>query len=232
MIRLTVVMVALALTACTPAVKRDADWVRAEFAKEEAKGSSFGDVLSALREGQPDIYVRFIDIAGREIIAGKSPYDAGLAARPVFAARFAELAKTAKDEQINGMLQFAHDQYRAALEVDPELCLNIIRGKPDLRMTKLSPSLTDRELALMASVFRAGKQDGAAAPLAEVQDWMGGYAAAHPDVAKGLQLMAMPAPTTEDARAICLGNIGLLEGMLMQPPETSARMFRGLLALT
>jgi hypothetical protein len=231
MIRSTAVLVALALAACTPAVKKDADWVRAEFAKEEAKGSGVGELLSALREGQPDIYARFIDIAGREIIAGKSTFDAGVAARPVFAARFAELAKTAKDEHINGMLQFAHDQYRAALEVDPELCLNIIRGKPDLRLAKLPPSLTDRELALMASVFRAGKQDGAAAPIAEVQEWMGGYAPAHPDVAKGLSLMAMPAPTTEDARAICLGNIGLLEGMLMQPPETSARLFRGLLAL-
>ena len=231
MVRGIFLLVALALAACSPAVKKDADWVRAEFAKEEAKGTSFGELLSAMREGQPDIYARFTDIAGREIIAGKSPYDAGVAARPVFAARFAELGKTAKDEHINGMLQFAHDQYRAGLEVDPELCLNIIRGKQDLRLTKLPPSLTDRELALMASVFRAGKQDGAAAPLAEIQDWMGGYAAEHPDVARGLQLMAMPAPTTEDARAICLANIGLLEGMLMLPPSTSARLFRGLLAL-
>ena len=231
MVRKLVVLVALALAACTPAVKRDANWVRAEFAKEEAKGSGIGDMLSALREGQPDIYARFIDIAGREIIAGKSTYEAGVAARPVFAGRFADLSKTAKDENINGMLEFAHDQYRAALEVDPELCLNVIRGKQDLRLAKLPPSLTDRELALMASVFRAGKQDGVAAPLTEIQDWMGVYAVAHPDVATGLNLMQMPAPTKEDARAICLGNIALLEGLLMQPPEKSARLFRGLLAL-
>jgi len=231
MIRKLVVLIALALAACTPAVKKDANWVRAEFAKEEAKGSGVGELLSALREGQPDIYTRFIDIAGREIIAGKTTYEAGVAARPVFAGRFAELAKTAKDEHINGMLQFAHDQYGAALEIAPELCLNIISGKPDQRLTRLPPTLGDRELALMAAVFRAGKQESAAAPLAEVQAWMGGYAAGHPEVGKGLQLMSMPAPTTEDARSICLGNIALLEGMLMQPPETSARLFRGMLAL-
>src|SRR5690349_19678802 len=59
MVRLLVLLTAVVLTACTPPVKKDADWVRAEFAKEEAKGTAFGQLLSAVREAEPDIYGQF-----------------------------------------------------------------------------------------------------------------------------------------------------------------------------
>lgn len=231
MARFLVVLIAVTLAACTPAAKKDEAWVRAEFAKEETKGTPVGELLAALRQGQPDLYDQFIATAGAQILAGKSPAEAGMEARPVFLARFTELAKSAKDEQINGMLEFARDQYRASLEVDPKLCVNIIRGAPDLRLARLPASLSDRELSLMASVFRSGKQDGAPAPMDELQGWMGAYADAHPDVAKGLQQMGNPAPTPEESRAICLANVALMEGLLMEPPEKSARLFRGMLAL-
>jgi hypothetical protein len=231
MVRLLVLLTAVVLTACTPPVKKDADWVRAEFAKEEAKGTAFGQLLSAVREAEPDIYGQFAGAVGHELIEGRSTFDAFMAGRPLIYKRFADLAKTAKDEHINGMLKFARDQYRAAVQIDPQLCLNIIRGAPDLRVAKLSQSLTDRDLALMAAVFRAGKQDGAVPPLQEVQGWMSEYTASHPDVTQGMGLMANPSQTAEEARTICHSYVSRLEGMLMEPPEKSARLFRGLLSL-
>jgi hypothetical protein len=225
------VFVAAACSPAAPSAEKSADRMRAEFLKAETDGGVMGELFKALRETEPALYERFITIAGEEMSKGKTPFEAGAAARPVYIARFMELLKTAKDEHINQLLAFSVDQFRAAMAIDPMLCVKVTRGEADERINQMPQAIKDRELALMTAVLRAGKQDAAAATEAELQTWMDGFIPKYPETITGLRLIAEPSPTPEQGEQICKANIVMIEAIGQEEPAVSARLFRGTLSL-
>jgi hypothetical protein len=234
--KLRFVFAALALAACSPAAPASKaepsaeDKVRAEFAKIEADKTAMGDLLSAMREGQPDLYEQFIEIASGEVEKGKAPFEAGAAARPVYMARFLELVMTAGDDDINEMLEYTKLQMQHLIDMDPVLCAKAVNGESDQRMMKLPRDVLEREMRLMARVLRAGDQGGEPADEDEVFEWVDDYLSSHPEMEEGLELMGASGLPKEDARKVCMANMILLEGLLQEPPEVRAPLFRALLA--
>jgi hypothetical protein len=230
------VLAALVLASCSPAapaartVQSAEDKVRAEFSKIEADRTAMGELLSAMREGQPDLYEQFIEIASGQVEQGKAPFEAGAAARPVYMERFLELVMTAGDDDINEMLEYTKLQMQHLIDMDPVLCAKAVNGEVDERMTKLPPDVLEREMRLMARVLRAGDQGGEPAGEDEVFEWVDAYLSDHPEMEEGLELMGATGLPEEDARKVCMANMILLEGLLQEPPEVRAPLFRALLA--
>jgi hypothetical protein len=229
---------ALALAACSPSPAPGAtamspqDQIRAEFRTMEDGKSAMGELLAGMREGQPELYSEFIRIAAEEVGKGRSAFEAGAAARPVYLERFLDLMTTASDDDINEMLEYTKLQMQHLLDMDVQLCAKAVGGEADERMTRLPRDVLDREMLLMARVLRAGDASGAQASEEEVFDWMDAYVAAHADMAEGLDLIGAPGLSVEDARKVCMANIILLDGLLEEPPEVRAPLFRGLLAIS
>lgn len=209
---------------------KNAEWLRGQFEKLEHSGTAMGDLFKAIREGQPELHAEFMKVVTAEINNGKTPFEAGAAARPIYMARFMELLKTTGDEDINLMLAQSIVQMEQSLTVDPLLCVKLTRGEADPRMSSFPAEMRDSELRLMARVLRAGKLDAPVASAEEVQTWAGGFVGAHPELTEGLQLFEMPAPNPEQATAICRANIAIMEGLTKEPPAERARLFRGTLS--
>jgi hypothetical protein len=225
----------LTLSACGPAAKTGGAGkidVRAEFMKAEQSGTAMGDLFLALRESQPDIYEKFIQIASDEIANGKSPFEAGAAARPLYLERFLQTVRTTSDENVNELLAFSQVQMKHALSVDPKLCVKLSNGEADPRTQQFPPELVQRELELMAKVLRDGDKKTSGASADEVQTWTLAYLNRNPDAADGLSLIGTASPNDEQARKICQANIDLLQGMIAEPPQHRAYLFRGALALS
>lgn len=225
----------LTLAACspeaTPASSGPVD-VRAEFLKAEQSGTAMGDLFLALRESHPDVYEKFVQIASDEMAKGKSPFEAGAAARSLYLERFLQTVRTASDESVNELLAFSHKQMEHALRVDPQLCVKLTNGEADIRTQDFPPDLIQQELELMAQVLRDGDRKTAGASEEEIDIWTTGYLEKNPDVVDGLSLIGAISPNDEEARMICEANIDLLEGMLAEPPQHRAYLFRGALALS
>jgi hypothetical protein len=236
---LGVASMCLALAACSPEAKTapgsgagGAVDVRAEFLKAEQSGTAMGDLFLALRESQPDVYEKFIQIASDEIAKGKTPFEAGAAARPLYLERFLETMRTTSDENVNELLAFSQEQMKHALSVDPQLCVKLTNGEADPRTQKFPPELIQRELELMAKVLRDGDRKTAGASADEIETWTLSYLNKNPDAAEGLSLIGTASPDNDQARQICQANIDLLGGMLAEPPQQRAYLFRGALALS
>lgn len=233
-----VAFAALALAACSPSTQGDKakvsaeEQVRAEFSKIEKDKSAMGDLLGAMREGQSELYEKFIAIAAEEVDKGKTPFEAGAAARPIYMEKFVELVKTAEDDDINEMLEFTKLQMQHLLDMDPTLCAKAVNGEADPKMMKLPQDVLDREMRLMARVLRAGDQGAIAASEDVVRDWIDAYVAGHESMTEGLELMGTPGLSPADARKVCTANMTLLDGLLGEAPEVRAPLFRGLLGMS
>lgn len=209
---------------------KNAEWLRGEFKKLETSGTPMGDLFLAIREGQPELHTEFMDVVTREIGNGKSPFEAGAAARPIYMARFMELLKTTGDDDINTMLAQSIAQMETSLAMDPLLCVKLVRGEADPRMSDFPAEMRESELRLMARVLRAGKLDAPVASAEDVQAWAGRFVGAHPELGAGLAIFEMPAPSSEQAAEICRANIGVMKGLEAEAPAERARLFRGTLA--
>jgi len=212
------------------ASSKNAEWIRGEFEQLEKSGTAMGDLFLAIREGQPELHTEFMNVVTREIGAGKTPFEAGAAARPIYMARFMELMKTTGDDDINIMLAQSIEQMETSLAMDPLLCVKLIRGEADPRMSDFPEAMRENELRLMARVLRAGKLDAAVASAEEVQAWAGAFVGAHEELGAGLAIFEMPAPNAEQATEICRANIGVMKGLAQEPPATRAKLFRGTLS--
>ncbi len=229
-------LAAAALAACSPAgapaqtaVDKNTDWVREQFRKAENDKSAMGELFKTMRESEPALYETFVATASKEISAGKSLFEAGAAARPVYLARFISLMKTATDKDTNELLAFSLQQMQQALSIDPGLCAALARGEADKRAASFPPAMIDREMRLMTQVIRSGQQNGPAATAEDVSAWTGAFVRDHPESVEGLQMMSLPAPTGDQAEKICKANILMIETLSAEEPATRARLFRGLL---
>ncbi len=209
---------------------KNAEWIRSQFEELEKSGTAMGDLFLAIREGQPELHAQFMDVVTKEISNGKSPFEAGAAARPLYMARFMELLQTTGDDDINAMLAQSIAQMEAALVMDPLLCVKLVRGEADVRMTQFPLEMRETELRLMARVLRAGKLEAAVASPEDVQAWAGTFVGAHPELSDGLEIFELPEPTSEQADKICRANIGVMKGLEEEPPVERARLFRGTLS--
>jgi hypothetical protein len=225
---------AIGLAACSPSgpvpgdEAKTGEWVKSELLKAESQGA-MGEVFSALRESEPEIYAKLIDAATRGAAAGKSPFEAGAEVRPLYLARFMELGKTAADADVNELLTFSADQMQALMAIDPQLCVTVAMGGVDERITQLPKDMLEREMRIMARMIRAGEQNAPAASLDEVNAWIQNFAATNPDALNGLALMGQTGLTSEQATAICQSNIALSRALSSEDPATSAKLFRALL---
>lgn len=231
---LTAAAIAGVLAACSPSgpvagnEEKTGEWVKSELMKMESQGA-MGEVFAALRTAEPEIYAQLVDSATRAAAEGRSPFEAGTEVRPAYLARFVELGKTAKDEDINELLAFSGDQMGALMAIDPQLCVIIAKGGADKRIEQLPASMTNREMSLMARVIRAGQQNGAAASQDELNAWIQKFSTEYPAALEGLALMGNPTVTNEEASAICNGNITMMQALAKEEPATRAKLFRGLL---
>jgi hypothetical protein len=145
MILIRYAFAALALAACSPSPAPGAtamspeDQIRAEFRTMEDGKSAMGELLAGMREGQPELYSEFIRIAAEEVGKGRSAFEAGAAARPVYLERFLDLMTTASDDDINEMLEYTKLQMQHLLDMDVQLCAKAVGGEADERMTRLGP---------------------------------------------------------------------------------------------
>jgi hypothetical protein len=224
-------ILAAALSACSPTA-RNSDWVRQQFLELEHKHTAEGELFAAIRTSEPELYDKFIGVVGEQINSGKSFFEAGAAARPLYLERFQQLSATTNDQNANELLAFARDQMAHAQDIDPAFCVNLARGGADQRVIQLPKDITNHELTLMAHIIKAGDQHGATATAEEVQAWGADYVGKHPEMNEGLQMMDLPAPTGDQARAICTANIAMLDGLLAEEPVQRARLFRGSLAMS
>ncbi|MDP3493943.1 MAG: hypothetical protein Q8R82_12580 [Hyphomonadaceae bacterium] len=231
---LTAVTIAAGLAACSPSgpvagnEEKTGEWVKSELLKAETQGA-MGDVFSALRTAEPEIYAKLVDAATRAAADGRPPYEAGVEVRPLYLARFTELGKTAADGDINELLAFSGDQMAGLMAIDPQLCVIVANGGADPRMQQLPAEMMNREMTIMARVIRAGEQNGAAASLDEINSWIGKFANEYPAAVEGLAIMGKPGPTDAEATAICNGNIAMTQALGKEEPATRAKLFRGLL---
>ncbi len=231
---LTAAAIAGALAACSPSgpvagnEEKSGEWVKSELLKIESQGA-MGEVFAALRTAEPDIYAKLVDSATRAATEGRSPFEAGAEVRPAYLARFLELGKTAKDEDINELLSFSADQMGALMAIDPQLCVIVAKGGVDQRIEQLPASMTNREMSIMARVIRSGEQNGAGASQDELNAWIQKFSVEYPAALQGLALMGNPTPTTTEATEICNGNITMLQALGKEEPATRAKLFRGLL---
>lgn len=231
---ITAAVLAGALAACSQSgpvagnEEKTGEWVKSELMSLESQGA-MGEVFSALRTAEPEIYAKLVDSATRAAAEGRSPFEAGAEVRPVYLARFVELGKTAKDEDINELLAFSSDQMAALMAIDPQLCVIIANGGADKRIEQLPASMTNREMSLMARVIRAGQQNGAGASQDELNTWIQKFSTEYPTAMQALALMGNPTVTDEEASAICNGNITMMQALGKEEPATRARLFRGLL---
>ena len=209
---------------------KNAEWIRSQFEQLEKSGTAMGDLFLAIREGQPELHAQFMDVVTKEISNGKSPFEAGAAARPLYMARFMELLKTTGDDDINLMLAQSIVQMEESLTMDPLLCVKLIRGEADPRLSDFPVEMREGELRLMARVLRAGKLDAPVASAEDVQTWAGKFVGAHPELGPGLSIFELPAPTSEQAADICRANIGVMKGLAEEAPAERARLFRGTLS--
>ena len=209
---------------------KNAEWISSEFEKLEQSGTAMGDLFKAIREGQPELHAEFMKIVATEINNGKTPFEAGAAARPLYMARFMELMKTTGDDDINLMLAQSIVQMEESLTMDPLLCVKLIRGEADPRLSDFPVEMREGELRLMARVLRAGKLDAPVASAEDVQTWAGKFVGAHPELGPGLSIFELPAPTSEQAADICRANIGVMKGLAEEAPAERARLFRGTLS--
>ena len=228
-------LTALALAACSPSggpvlgnEEKTGDWVKSELLKAESQGA-LGEVFSALRTAEPEIYEKLVDAATRGAAAGRSPFEAGAEVRPLYLARFAELSKTAADGDINELLDFSGDQMGELMKIDPKLCVTVAQGGVDARIQQLPTSMTNREMTIMARMIRAGEQDGAGATPDELNAWVEKFATEYPAAVEGLTMMGNPAPSSEEATTICEGNIAMTDALGKEEPAVRARLFRALL---
>jgi hypothetical protein len=228
-------LTAAVMAACSPSgpavgnEEKTGEWVKKELLKAESEGGALGEVFAALRTAEPDIYAKLVDAATRGAAAGRSPFEAGAEIRPLYLARFTELGKTASDADINELLDFSGEQMSALMAIDPQLCVTIAMGGADARVQQLPKSMQEREMQVMARIIRAGEQGGAGASLEELGTWITKFATAHPEAAQALGMMSTPAHTTEQAKAICEGNIAMTDALGEEEPAMRAKLFRGLL---
>src|SRR5690349_4639211 len=79
------------LSACSPSIgsagAKDAAWVKQQFLELEGKHTAEGDLFAAIRTSEPELYDKFIGVVGEQINSGKSFFEAGAAARPLYLER-------------------------------------------------------------------------------------------------------------------------------------------------
>jgi hypothetical protein len=201
--------------------------MRAEMLEAESQGA-MGEVFAALRQSEPEIYEKMVAAMSKAAHEGTSPFEAGASVRPLYLARFEELAKTAADEDINELLAFTVRQSEAALAVHPQLCASLASGAADPRLQQLPKDIVEDEMRLMARMIRKGDQNSPGAPQETIDAWVGELFSTNPAVLEGLQLIGQPGLTDEQATAVCNSNLAFIKAVRQLPPTEAATMFRGL----
>jgi hypothetical protein len=176
--------------------------MRSELLEAESQGA-MGEVFAALRQSEPEIYEKMVAAVSKAAADGTSPFEAGASVRPLYLARFEELAKTADDQDINDLLAFTVRQSEAALGVHPQLCASLASGAADIRIQQLPQDVIDDEMRLMARMIRKGDQNAPGAPAETIDAWVGSLFATNPAVLEGLQMIGQPGLTDDQATTVC-----------------------------
>lgn len=201
--------------------------MRSELLEAESQGA-MGEVFAALRQSEPEIYEQMVAAVSKASLDGTSPFEAGASVRPLYLARFEELAKTAADDDINDLLAFTLRQGEASLQVHPQLCASLASGAADIRIQQLPKDIIDEEMRLMARMIRKGDQNAPGASPEAIEQWVGTVFAANPSILEGLSLIGRPGVTDDQAQTICNSNLAFVREITKLPPSEAATMFRGL----
>ncbi len=212
----------------TIATPRPAATVHAEFAKFESSGTDLADLLSAIRDTEPAIYDKLIQIAASPSWNG-SPADALVIGRPLYLAAFSRKAPFASDEDVGELIDTLIATHKALIHAAPLLCAQ--GDKADIaQLTQYVPAdILARENRLQARVLRVSSETAPRATQAEIEEWKARKFKGNEARLQGNQYFDITDPTPEQATKICDAEMFILEQILREPAKQRAYYYRGLL---
>ncbi|MBI1358681.1 MAG: hypothetical protein GC155_00175 [Alphaproteobacteria bacterium] len=202
--------------------------VRSEFETFEATGTDMADLLSAIRDTEPAIYDKLVQIAASPSWTG-SPADAMVIGRPLYLAAFSRKAPFASDAEVGELIDTLIASHKALIGPAPLLCAK--GDKADIgQLAKYVPAdLLARENRLQARVLRVSSDTAPRATQAEIEEWKARKFKGNEARLQGNQYFDIDDPTPEQATKICDAEMFILEQIAREPARQRAYFYRGLL---